>query len=142
MCVCVRTAEKHALSDSHNKISIKMQASVVSAVVFAACAISCAHAWGNTGHEVTAGIADALISKTAAAGVRKILGEGATLRCVRRARVRCVCDCQFTLSICRSVATWADDVKDTPPYRWSAPLHYIDTPDFACSYDYRCVVCV
>lgn len=83
--------------------------------VLVAALAACAHAWGNIGHEVTAGIADALITKAATANVRKILGEGVTLR---------------------SVATWADQVKDTPPYRWSAPLHYIDTPDYQCSYEY------
>lgn len=32
------------------------------------------------------------------------------------------------------VATWADDVRSDPAYHWSAPLHYIDTPDWACAY--------
>jgi hypothetical protein len=32
------------------------------------------------------------------------------------------------------VATWADDIRSQPEYHWSAPLHYIDTQDWACTY--------
>jgi hypothetical protein len=37
----------------------------------------------------------------------------------------------------RSVSTWADDVKHEKAYQWSAPLHFIDTKDYACNYDYE-----
>lgn len=33
-----------------------------------------------------------------------------------------------------SLCSWADGVKLR--YPWSAPLHYIDTPDHLCSYTY------
>ncbi|KAK1320917.1 Endonuclease 2 [Acorus calamus] len=33
-----------------------------------------------------------------------------------------------------SVCSWADRVKFR--YHWSSPLHYIDTPDELCNYDY------
>jgi hypothetical protein len=33
-----------------------------------------------------------------------------------------------------SLCSWADDVKLR--YRWSSPLHYIDTPDGLCTYSY------
>ena len=32
------------------------------------------------------------------------------------------------------LCSWADRVKFR--YRWSSPLHYIDTPDGLCTYDY------
>lgn len=35
-----------------------------------------------------------------------------------------------------SLCTWADDIKWMWKYHWTAPLHYIDTPDFLCRYDY------
>jgi hypothetical protein len=32
------------------------------------------------------------------------------------------------------VANWADQVRSQPDYKWSAPLHFIDTPDWECAY--------
>ncbi len=32
------------------------------------------------------------------------------------------------------VANWADQVRSQPAYKWSAPLHFIDTPDWECAY--------
>lgn len=81
-------------------------------------------AWGNTGHELTAQIATALLTPEAAAAASKIL-DGASLV---------------------SVATWADKVKHEHGYYWSAPLHFVNTPDWACHYaasdcpDNACVV--
>jgi hypothetical protein len=33
------------------------------------------------------------------------------------------------------VASWADNILDEPQWAWSAPLHYINTPSWQCSYD-------
>ncbi|KAH7426898.1 hypothetical protein KP509_10G021200 [Ceratopteris richardii] len=33
-----------------------------------------------------------------------------------------------------SLCSWADEVRFK--YRWSSALHYIDTPDFRCNYNY------
>lgn len=33
-----------------------------------------------------------------------------------------------------NLCMWADDVRHTKGYEWSAPLHYIDTPNKRCSY--------
>lgn len=35
-----------------------------------------------------------------------------------------------------SVCSWPDDVRKQPLYRWSAALHFADTPDYACNYNY------
>lgn len=35
-----------------------------------------------------------------------------------------------------SLCTWPDDIKWMQKYHWTAPLHYIDTPDFLCRYNY------
>lgn len=35
-----------------------------------------------------------------------------------------------------SVCSWADEIRHYHNWRWSSPLHYIDTPDFKCNYEY------
>jgi hypothetical protein len=70
--------------------------------------------WGSDGHEVTASIAQSLLSSNAASQVSSIL-SGQSLS---------------------QVSTWADAVKYTAPYEWSGVLHYINTPDWACNYQY------
>jgi len=35
-----------------------------------------------------------------------------------------------------SVATWADEVKHEAAWKWSGKLHYINTPDWACNFNY------
>ena len=35
-----------------------------------------------------------------------------------------------------SVCSWPDEVSHRAGWRWSSPLHYVDTPDFRCNYDY------
>ncbi|RZS22811.1 hypothetical protein BHM03_00055630 [Ensete ventricosum] len=37
---------------------------------------------------------------------------------------------QVTRTIC------FDEIRHNPRWRWTGPLHYIDTPDFKCNYDY------
>lgn len=74
-----------------------------------------AAAWGSVGHQTTAAIATQLLTDKAKDTIASILPSGETLV---------------------SVATWADDVKHEKAYQWSAPLHYIDTKDYACNYDY------
>ena len=33
-----------------------------------------------------------------------------------------------------SVCSWPDDIRKQ--YRWSAALHFADTPDYVCNYNY------
>ncbi|KHN07310.1 Putative NADH dehydrogenase [Glycine soja] len=35
-----------------------------------------------------------------------------------------------------AVCSWADEVGHTYRYRWCSALHYADTPDFKCNYEY------
>lgn len=35
-----------------------------------------------------------------------------------------------------AVCSWPDEIKWYHQWRWSSPLHYVDTPDFKCNYDY------
>jgi len=34
------------------------------------------------------------------------------------------------------VSTWADEVREDKTWKWTAPLHYVDTADWACTFDY------
>lgn len=33
-----------------------------------------------------------------------------------------------------SVSTWADDIKDETEWKWTQPLHFINTPSWACKF--------
>ncbi|CAM6115181.1 unnamed protein product [Calypogeia fissa] len=75
-------------------------------------------AWGRDGHTAICDIAESFLNASAAEGVSKLLPTSADGK----------------LS---NVCSWADEVKTTPGYEWSAPLHYVDTPNGACNYDYE-----
>lgn len=84
-------------------------------MLLAVLALVCAaHAWGPIGHEVVATIASNLLSQSQVENVLSIVGADSLA----------------------SVANWADQVRSEPSFKWSAPLHYINTPDNQCSYDY------
>jgi hypothetical protein len=34
------------------------------------------------------------------------------------------------------IASWPDQIKSNPAYDWAYTLHFIDTPDWLCSYNY------
>ncbi|MBA0598932.1 hypothetical protein Gorai_005174, partial [Gossypium raimondii] len=34
------------------------------------------------------------------------------------------------------LCVWPDQIRHWYRYRWTSPLHFIDTPDDACSYEY------
>ncbi|KAL1807746.1 hypothetical protein DCAR_0727131 [Daucus carota subsp. sativus] len=73
------------------------------------------HGWGVDGHLTVCRIAQARLTETAAAAVKKLLPVSA----------------EGDLG---SECSWADHVKFR--YHWSSALHYIDTPDNLCSYQY------
>ncbi|PWA79333.1 endonuclease 4 [Artemisia annua] len=35
-----------------------------------------------------------------------------------------------------AVCSWPDEIKWMNKWRWTSELHYVDTPDFRCNYDY------
>ncbi|KAG6542403.1 hypothetical protein Mapa_016232 [Marchantia paleacea] len=76
-----------------------------------------AHAWGSDGHHVICNIAEALLNEIAREAVEALLPDNA----------------DGNLS---SICLWADSIKRQDGYRWSAPLHYINTPNGACDYKY------
>ncbi|KAK9152611.1 hypothetical protein Sjap_000091 [Stephania japonica] len=72
-------------------------------------------AWGKEGHYATCKIAEGLFCEETATAVQALLPEYA--------------EGDFA-----SLCSWADEIKWHK--RWSSPLHYVDTPDFRCNYEY------
>jgi len=71
--------------------------------------------WGQAGHALVASIAQTLLNTTASSSVLTLLP-----------------DVNGSMA---AVASWADQIRKT--YPWSSPLHYINTPDWACDYSYN-----
>ncbi|KAL3522208.1 hypothetical protein ACH5RR_015042 [Cinchona calisaya] len=69
--------------------------------------------WGKEGHYAVCKIAQGYLSEDAEARVKKLLPDHA------EGELATVC-------------SWPDEVRFH--YRWSSPLHYVDTPDFRCNY--------
>jgi hypothetical protein len=78
--------------------------------LLALCAVS-VYSWGNVGHTIVGSIAQQYLSTTAQSMVSQLISGDLS-----------------------TVATWADNVKHTSAYAWSAGLHYIDTPDWECGF--------
>lgn len=72
-------------------------------------------AWGIDGHFLVCSIAQTMFTQSTLDAVHGLLPEYAAGNLSR-------------------LCSWADDVKFK--YRWSSPLHYIDTPDNLCTYSY------
>ncbi|KAK6157689.1 hypothetical protein DH2020_011937 [Rehmannia glutinosa] len=85
---------------------------ILSFIALLSC-ISVAHSWGVDGHFITCKLAQPRLSKAAANAVSELLGDNDLA----------------------SLCSWADHVKFR--YHWSSPLHYIDTPDNLCTYQYN-----
>ncbi|KAL2244824.1 UNVERIFIED_CONTAM: Endonuclease 4 [Sesamum indicum] len=73
--------------------------------------------WGKDGHYVICKIAENYLTEDALAAVKALLPDHA----------------EGDLA---DVCSWPDEVRRNPHYRWSSPLHYVDTPDFRCNYQY------
>lgn len=71
--------------------------------------------WGKEGHYAICKIAEGFLSEDALAAVKELLPESA----------------EGDLA---AVCSWPDEIRFH--YRWSSALHYVDTPDFLCKYNY------
>ncbi|SPT20612.1 unnamed protein product [Triticum aestivum] len=91
-----------------------MVAAVLGLVLVSAPA---ARAWSTEGHMLTCQIAQDLLEPAAAQAVKNLLPEEAA----------------GDLS---AMCVWPDQVRHWYMYRWTSPLHFIDTPDKACTFDY------
>jgi len=68
--------------------------------------------WSADGHKATAAIATAFLNSGLATTIDNLL----------------------TPDTIESASTWADSVKDESGWEWSKPLHFINTPDWACKF--------
>ncbi|XP_051129029.1 endonuclease 4-like [Andrographis paniculata] len=75
------------------------------------------YGWGKEGHFTVCKIAEYYLTEEATAAVKALLPDEA------EGELAAVC-------------AWPDEVKHNHLYRWSSPLHYVDTPDFRCNYRY------
>lgn len=80
-----------------------------------------AAAWGATGHEAVAYIAQDFVSSSTASYVKNILGDTST-------------------SYMANAATWADSYRATSAGSWSGDLHFVDandSPPSSCSVNFN-----
>jgi len=80
--------------------------------VIAFTMISSVLSWGPIGHQAVASIGQSFLSGTASQAISKQIPNGDMV----------------------SVANWADEVRGLPAFKWSEPLHFINTPSWNCSY--------
>ncbi|XP_043687431.1 endonuclease 1-like [Telopea speciosissima] len=76
-----------------------------------------AQAWSKEGHIMTCRIAQSLLDPAASEVISNLLPD-------------------YVNGDLSSLCTWADQIRILYKYRWTSPLHYINTPDEACSFDY------
>jgi len=81
-------------------------------IVLGLTLISSVFSWGPIGHQAVASIAQSYLTNQASMAISKIIPNGDMV----------------------SVANWADEVRTLPEFKWSAPLHFINTPNWNCSY--------
>ncbi|GAV59490.1 LOW QUALITY PROTEIN: S1-P1_nuclease domain-containing protein [Cephalotus follicularis] len=76
-----------------------------------------AHGWSKEGHVMTCRIAQNLLEPEAAHAVQNLLP-------------------QYVNGDLSALCVWPDQIRHWQKYRWTSSLHFIDTPDEACSFDY------
>lgn len=73
--------------------------------------------WGKEGHYATCKIAEGLLTEEAMTSVKMLLPD-------------------YANGDFASLCSWPDEIRHYYKWRWTSPLHYIDTPDFKCNYEY------
>ncbi|KAL0305804.1 UNVERIFIED_CONTAM: Endonuclease 1 [Sesamum radiatum] len=89
----------------------------ISRVVICLLIIPRINGWGKDGHYVICKIAENYLTEDALAAVKALLPDHAK-------------------GDLADVCSWPDEIRRNSHYRWSSPLHYVDTPDFRCNYQY------
>ncbi|KAH9617080.1 hypothetical protein KSS87_021690 [Heliosperma pusillum] len=90
---------------------------IVSALVFFQL-IPAIFSWGEAGHYATCKIAQDYLTEAAKVAMKELLPESAN------GELAAVC-------------SWPDLREIRKVYPWSGELHFADTPDFECNFDYR-----
>ncbi|CAN8231115.1 unnamed protein product [Cochlearia groenlandica] len=73
--------------------------------------------WGREGHYTVCKLAEVYFEDDTIAAMKKLLPESA----------------QGDLA---SVCSWPDEIKYLSQWQWTSSLHYINTPDYRCNYEY------
>ncbi|ESQ55209.1 hypothetical protein EUTSA_v10025874mg [Eutrema salsugineum] len=73
--------------------------------------------WGDDGHYAVCKIAQGYLEEETVVAVKKLLPESAN------GELAAVC-------------SWPDEIKKLPQWRWTGALHFADTPDYKCNYEY------
>ncbi|CAK9214913.1 unnamed protein product [Sphagnum troendelagicum] len=73
--------------------------------------------WGADGHHATCLLAEPLLEPATVDAVRSLLPD-------------------YADGSLASLCTWADDIRWQYKWHWTSALHFIDTPDFLCRYNY------
>ncbi|KAG7033894.1 Endonuclease 4 [Cucurbita argyrosperma subsp. argyrosperma] len=73
--------------------------------------------WGKEGHYLICKIAEGYFTEDTLSMVKELLPASA----------------EGDLA---AVCSWPDEIRWKAHYRWSSALHYVDTPDFFCNYNY------
>lgn len=71
--------------------------------------------WGKEGHYATCKIAEEYLTEDAKVAVKQLLPD-------------------YAGGDLASLCSWPDEIRFH--YHWSGALHYVDTPDFKCNYEY------
>ena len=79
-------------------------------------------AWGKIGHEIVGNLAWALLSPSSQAQAAAILSNNGTATTTTS-------HCDEYCSPLAVVSDWADTIRHTAYYQWTAPLHFIDIRD-------------
>ncbi|KAI3832949.1 hypothetical protein MKW98_025833 [Papaver atlanticum] len=96
------------------KLSVWIQICVFGIILIGAPGV---HAWSKEGHIMTCRIAQSLLEDDAAEAVRSLLPD-------------------YVNGDLSALCTWPDQIRHWYKYRWTSSLHFIDTPDNACTFDY------
>ena len=91
----------------------KMRSFALTFLLAAAAAVGCI-AWGDDGHEIVCEIAESMLSTAARSAVNKLLPD-------------------YANGSLASLCSWADYYRHEKGHGWSTPLHFMDSPDGACS---------
>ncbi|POO03669.1 S1/P1 nuclease [Trema orientale] len=86
-------------------------------LALASITVPSAQGWSKEGHIMTCQIAQALLEAEAAEAVKNLLPH-------------------YVNGDLSALCVWPDQIRHWYRYRWTSPLHFIDTPDEACSFDY------
>uniref|UniRef100_A0A1J3H088 Aspergillus nuclease S1 n=1 Tax=Noccaea caerulescens TaxID=107243 RepID=A0A1J3H088_NOCCA len=73
--------------------------------------------WGKDGHYTVCKIAEGYFEEETVAAVKKLLPESAKGELA-------------------SVCSWPDEIKIFSEWDWTSALHYVNTPDYRCNYEY------